>query len=63
LAASPLLLAQRTSSLMSFVGRFFDAIEVAEVGGERLCDSCFESVGIDRLKEAAGQASSESTVR
>jgi hypothetical protein len=40
-------------------GKFFDAIEVAEVGGERLCDSCFESVGIDRLKEAAGQASSE----
>ena len=40
-------------------GKFFDAIEVAEVGGERLCDSGFESVGIDRLKETAGQTGGE----
>jgi len=36
-------------------GKFFDAIEVAEVRGEGFCDSGFESVRIDRLKETAGQ--------
>ena len=40
-------------------GKVFDAIEVANVGRERLGDSSFESVRIDRLKETAGQTGSE----
>jgi hypothetical protein len=40
-------------------GKFFNAVEVAEAGGEGSCDSGFESVWIDRLKETAGQTGSE----
>jgi hypothetical protein len=40
-------------------GKLFDAVEVAKIGGERLCDSGFESVGIDRLEETAGQSGRE----
>jgi hypothetical protein len=36
-------------------GKVFDAIEVAEVGRERFRYSCLQGVGIDRLKETAGQ--------
>jgi hypothetical protein len=40
-------------------GKLFDAVEVAKIGGERLCDSGFQCVGIDRLKETAGQTGGE----
>jgi hypothetical protein len=40
-------------------GKVFDAIEVAKIGRERLCDSSLKSVGIDRLKETAGQTGGE----
>ena len=40
-------------------GKLFDAVEIAKLGGERLCDRGFESVGIDRLKETAGQTGGE----
>ena len=40
-------------------GQLFNPIQIAKVGRERLCDSGFESVGIDRLKKTAGQTGSE----